>query len=480
VLELPEPVRVILLARIELRLPNESNPLVRINVDALGVLDLGESKLSLDAVLFDSKLIDFTLSGAMALRAAWKTPSQREFVLAIGGVHPRFTPPPDFPELQRITIDMPSGAISKMRLAAYLAQTANSIQLGANLDVFLGASGFGVSGHLGFDALLQLLPFRFDSDISGKVAITAGGDDIASVDLEATLSGPTPYHLAGQFKMHIVFFDVGISFSYSWGGDLLSLPALLIDVAGLLRTTLADVRNWDALLPSGVPPLVSARRIDDATILLAHPLARPQVHESIVPLGPAITRFGEAVPSGDTTFTITALRIGNTAVPPPIPHEAIQDDFAPAQFFELSDDEKLEGPSFERHDAGVRVAGAPATSGAPLIKTIAYETFFVDEPGGALRTDPGVVVTPPLLDDLFVVLQFGAAGRASGRANGGRYHAAGNPIRVVEPAFVLADKLTLAASDVSSAAGTTFSDMRALLAGNRNLQIVATHEITVP
>jgi hypothetical protein len=78
------------------------------------------------------------------------------------------------PALQRVTIDMPSGHISKLRLAAYLAQSSNTIQFGANLDVYLGVSDFGVSGHLGFDALLQLRPFRFDSDISGKVAITAG------------------------------------------------------------------------------------------------------------------------------------------------------------------------------------------------------------------------------------------------------------------------------------------------------------------
>jgi hypothetical protein len=474
VVELPEPIRVILLARIEARLPNESNPLVRINMDALGVLDLGQDELSFDALLFDSKLIDFTMSGAMALRATWADPSHRGFLLAIGGVHPRFTPPPGFPELQRITIDMPSGHISKLRLAAYLAQSSNSIQLGANLDFFLGVSGFGVAGHLGFDALLGIRPFRFDSDISGKVAITTGGDDLASVQLEGTFSGPKPYHLAGKFSIHLVFFDVGVSFNYSWGGDLLSLPDLLIDVADLLTTELADVRNWDALLPPGVSALVSARRIDDAAILLAHPLARPQVHQRAVPLGLAITRFGEAVPSGATIFTITALRVGRGV----IAHDPIQDDFAPAQFFALTDDEKLARPSFERHDAGTRAAAGGVTSGAPFTKTVAYETFFVDHPGGALRTDPGVVVTPPLLSDLFVVMQFGSAGRAASRSNGGRYHAAGKPIRVAEPAFMLADKITLDASDVGRAAGTTFSDMHALLGGRRNLQIVGTHEIT--
>ena len=150
------------------------------------------------------------------------------------GFHPRFTPPPGFPALQRITIDMPSGIVSKLRLAAYLALTSNSIQLGANLDVFIGVSGFGLSGHLGFDALLQRHPFRFDADISGSVALTAGGDDLASVSLDATLTGPAPYNIAGKFKVHIVFFDVHVSFNHSWGEDAPSLPVASVDVARCL------------------------------------------------------------------------------------------------------------------------------------------------------------------------------------------------------------------------------------------------------
>ncbi|MGB7759982.1 MAG: DUF6603 domain-containing protein, partial [Bryobacteraceae bacterium] len=127
VIELPEPIRIVLIARLSVRMPSPSQALVRINMDALGILDFSQDSLSLDATLFDSKLIDFTLSGDMALRANWSH-SQREFLLAIGGFHPQFTPPAGFPALQRITIDMPSGPVAKLRLAAYLALTSNTLQ----------------------------------------------------------------------------------------------------------------------------------------------------------------------------------------------------------------------------------------------------------------------------------------------------------------------------------------------------------------
>jgi len=472
IVELPEPVRVILLSRIEARLPDSSNALVRINMDALGILDLGQDDLSFDAELFDSKLVGYTLSGAMALRATWA--GQREFVLAIGGVHPQFTPPAGFPTLQPVTIDMSAGSAAKLRLAAYLALTSNSIQFGAKLDVMIGVSGFGLSGHLGFDALLQRDPFRFSADISGSVAITAGGDDIASVSLDATLSGPAPYHIAGTFKVHVIFFDVHYSFDDSWGDDAPALPQPSADVDGMLRAALALRDGWEAPLPDGLSPLVSVRSLTDTTTLAAHPLAQPGVHESIVPLGIAITRFGEAVPAGATTFTITALRLGGSAVGT----ETIEDDFAPAQFFDLTDEEKLEGPSYERHDAGVRMTGAPVTTGVPTFTSPIYETFYIDTPGQTPRDDSGIVAPPPGHGDLPTLMWFGAVGRAAVVRSARRYQAPGNPIRVAEPAFVLADPTTLAPATVGPAAGATFSQMRALLAQHPNLQIIATHEMT--
>ena len=233
ILELPEPIEIILLAKIEAKLPTPSSALVHLNMDALGVLDLTQDEFSLDASLFDSKLISFTITGDMALRANWA--SQREFLLAIGGFHPQFTPPAGFPSLNRVAISMPSGIVSKLRLAAYLAITSNSLQFGATLDVFIGVSGCGISGHLGFDALLQLDPFQFSADISGSVAVTVGGDDLASVSLDATLSGPAPWHIAGSFKIHVIFWDVGVSFSASWGLDAPALPVSTIDVGSFAQ-----------------------------------------------------------------------------------------------------------------------------------------------------------------------------------------------------------------------------------------------------
>jgi hypothetical protein len=474
IIELPEPVRIILLARLAVRAPSESNALVRINMDALGVLDLSKGELALDARLYDSRLLAFTLSGEMALRATWA--GQREFLLAIGGFHPRFTPPAGFPPLQRITIDMASG-IAKLRLAAYLAITSNTVQFGANLDVFIGVSGFGLAGHLGFDALLQLDPFRFQADISGSVAITG----LMAVGLDATLSGPAPWHIAGNFKFSILFWDVHVSFSQTWGEAAAVAQIDTVDVAQLLGATLAEPHSWGAQLPEGVPALVSARSRDDGAMVV-HPLARLEVHERIVPLGLDITHFGAAPLSGTRRFAITGVSIDGS----PVAHDfvkPVEDDFAPAQFFDLSDEEKLTRPSFERHHAGVRFVDGLASFSSPVPKTISYETSYIDTPNGEIRGDPSAPVLGIAME--FVVAG-GAADRAAiQRAGRRKYSVEGRGVTVAEPAFVVVNASNLETANVVSASGTAYSHVRAALDAEllRNpqqrgrLQIVALHEL---
>jgi hypothetical protein len=478
VLELPEPIRIILLARLAARLPSESHALVRINVDALGILDLTQKQLSLDATLYDSRLLTYALSGDLSLRADWGT--QREFVLAIGGFHPQFTPPPGFPALKRITIDMPSKSIAKMRLAAYLAITSNTVQFGADLDVFIGVGGYGLAGHLGFDALLQLNPFAFKADISATIALMAGGDDLMSVELDGSLSGPGPWTINGSFKIHLLFFDISKSFTYSWGDDAGAQPVAAVDVLALLSAAFADARNWGAQLPASAPALVSTSSAD-GTSVIAHPLAQLDVHETIVPLGLQIDCIGAAPVSGATTFAITDFRINGSV----IQTQPVQEDFAPAQFFKLSDTEKLARPAFEQHAAGVSTIAGLAVAGDSITKSIAYETWYVDTPGGALRSDPAAVLTGIFITDLQAVASIGAAARAGIWSAGSlRYKTAGKPISIAPLQFVVTGTSTLTPAGVGPATGGTYSDASSLMAAalsaapNRTgqLQIVATYE----
>jgi hypothetical protein len=95
----------------------------------------------------------------MALRAGWGR--QPQFVLAIGGFHPRFAPPPGLPALQRLALQLADGDSLQLRCQAYLAVTSNTVQFGARVDLHAAGGGFSFDGMLGFDAILQLAPLAF-------------------------------------------------------------------------------------------------------------------------------------------------------------------------------------------------------------------------------------------------------------------------------------------------------------------------------
>ena len=90
----------------------------------LGIIDFGEQMLSLDASLYDSRVTIYSVYGDMALRLSWG--EQPIFALSIGGLHPQFKPPPNFPSLRRCTIEIGVGNNPRLSCMSYFALTANS------------------------------------------------------------------------------------------------------------------------------------------------------------------------------------------------------------------------------------------------------------------------------------------------------------------------------------------------------------------
>ncbi len=214
-LELPSPVRLIVLGRLQVLLPNQAHPLVQIRMDALGVLDVSAGTVSLDATLYDSRILQFTLTGDMALRAGWG--SQPQFILAIGGFHPRFAAPPGLPALKRLALSLADGDTLQLRCAAYLAVTSNTVQFGARVDLHAAGGGFSFDGMLGFDALIQLAPLAFQVDIGAALALRYRGRLLMGISFRGSLAGPTPWEVQGKATIKILFFKVSVSFERQFG-----------------------------------------------------------------------------------------------------------------------------------------------------------------------------------------------------------------------------------------------------------------------
>jgi hypothetical protein len=190
-----------------------------------------------------------------------------------------------------------------------------------------------------------------------------------------------------------------------------------------LKEALGNPGNWISLLPGGQRNLVTLRPITGApTDVFLHPLGSLTVKQNVVPLNLDISRFGQASPAGVRRFSITSVTLGDQNQDP----QTIKEFFAPAQFFEMSDDEKLSRPSFEPMAAGVGFTSDDflftADSGDWLeVEAIVFETLIVGEQAGQPR--PSEAQDPKNMYTLSAELLgkqalFGAAGSSDIRRSG--------------------------------------------------------------
>lgn len=358
-IELPDPVRIILLGRLKLALPDGKKPVAVIRMDAVGVLDFGRQELSLDASIYDSRLLTFTLAGDMAMRLSWGEHSS--FLLSIGGFHPHFPAPAGIPALGRIAIVLidsdKDGIVARVRLDAYIALTSNTVQFGSHLQAYFKALGVEIQGLLGFDALIHF-PFSIEAELAAAVTLSFNGVMLMGADVTLTLTGPHPWHLVGEARF--VFLGIKIRAPIEIGaGDAAADNAALpppADLAKLLLDALQDARNWHPALPPGTEAIAGARPTagGDDSALLVHPLATLSVRQRLAPLGVKLNRFGNALLLDGASSFALKLQLPDAKAAP------LQEAFAMAQFQVLSDDEKLSRPSFELAAAGLQFTSGDA------------------------------------------------------------------------------------------------------------------------
>ena len=416
-----------ILAQIAAILPRRDNDLVRLQMDAIGILDFDQGTASLDASLYDSRLLKkFVLTGDMAMRLKWE--GSPHFALSVmGGLHPAFNPPANFPKLERIAINLAAGDNPRFRCEAYFALTSNTVQFGARAELYAEASGFSIHGEIGYDVLIQFDPFYFLAEFHAQLQLKRGSSNLFKVRVEGALAGPRPLHLKGKATFEILWWDVSIRVDKTLvEGEKPPRPEP-IDVLPRLKEALGHPDNWVSQLPAGPASdgHAAAPRRERQPRCLLHPLGTLTVKQSVVPLNLDISRFGQAAPAGARRFTITSVSLGGDRTRHLSP---VRDFFAPAQFFEMSDDEKLSRPSFEPMDAGVSIGSDATSSSVPIpsdwleVKAIEFETWILDKGKNVVREQRSggperilYKLSPMLLGKQ---ARFGAAGSSDLRRTG--------------------------------------------------------------
>lgn len=384
--------KIVLLGKISTALPGEQEALIELNLGVVGVLDIPNKRVSIDASLYDSRIAMFTVSGDMALRSNWG--DNPRFALSVGGWNPHFDPPSDFPKLDRVKASLgKKGDNFRVEMKAYIAVTSNTFQVGASVFAKAQAGPLQAKGTLAFDALFEFNPFKFVIDFLAKFSVTFKGNGL-SVKLAGTFMGPGPFRIKGTVSFELLMISVKKDINATIGPSKSKEEMPRARILPKLTEELGKPVNWKAQLPEEGPEVATFRDIEtDDDEVLAHPAGEVGVRQTVVPLDHEIEKFGKATPSGYTRFTIESVRVNGSAS---VSLGAkTREDFAPAKYHKMSDSEKLDSGAFEKLPAGQKMdhegvyCGYDGGTQSKNVRTATfeYECSVIDRPRDNWATD---------------------------------------------------------------------------------------------
>ena len=371
IIEIP-PGDIAILGVLKLALPADDVAILLLQVNFAGALEFDKSRLYFFASLYDSHVLFITLEGEMGLLMAWG--GDANFVVSIGGFHPQFNPPPlPFPTPKRIEVDIINESYARIRCNGYFAVTSNTVQFGSHSEYFFGFSALNLSGSSGFDALIQFSPFQFVVSVSTSFNVNVFGLGLYGIDMDFTLSGPTPWHVHGTASISFLFFSIGIGVDFTWG-DSRNTMLPPIAVMPVISGEYGKQSNWKAVLPNGSNLLVALRKLDPSeSVMVLHPVGTLQVSQRAIPIDLTLDKDGNQQPSDANYFTLDVTSGGLSKL------RTLQEQFAPAQFKNMDDATKLSQPAYVPMDSGIELAaGSTYASGTAITRNVRYDLTVID------------------------------------------------------------------------------------------------------
>ncbi len=279
--------------------------------------------------------------------------------------------------MQRLGMKIDKG-IFRLSLGAYFAVGTNTVQFGAHLDLKASVKVAKIKGYLSFDALFIFNPFRFEVAIKAGVALSAFGVNLLAVALAFNFSGTSPWRVKGKASVKILFWKVKANFNVSWGDKAKEIAPEVTQLFPIFMEVWNDARNWKALASDYNDKLVMLMETpkDD---LVIHPLQGFSFEQDRIPLNQSLDSYGKTLPADYKNFRFNpeSVRVGSNSGRIQISSTNSLEKalFIPADFIQMSNEDKLAAPSFVDMDSGFTYKSSDEKLGNTEEKDIDY---FVD------------------------------------------------------------------------------------------------------
>jgi hypothetical protein len=213
-------------------------------------------------------------------------------------------------------------------------------------------------------------------DLDASASVSFGGDNFAGIHVSGTLAGPAPWHAQGSASISLLFFSVGIDFNRTWGSDPPTTLPQVDPWTSALAPALADPGSWHGELPDGVHPVVTFVPVSSGGVMVLDPAGNLVLDQKAVPLNQPIERFAENALPAPVRFDLASPAVNGAAVDAS-GWSVVTNEFAPAQFTQMTDDQKLSAESFVALPSGMSI-GSGVNVGASVGAALTFDQIILD------------------------------------------------------------------------------------------------------
>jgi hypothetical protein len=253
-IEIGDGLQIALFGLARMALPRPQVALVSIELGLVARFSSKEGVLWVQAQLTDNSWLlyeDVRLTGGFAFVSWFKGPNSGQFVLTIGGYHPRFHRD-GYPDVPRLGLQWRLGDAITIKGESYFALTSEAVMAGGRLEA---SAEFGPAwAHVvfGADGIVYYDPFRFEVEV--YASIQAGvtidvwiGEITISISIGARImvAGPK-FHGRAEFSVGPV--DLAVEF-----GDRDQTPKQAIPWDEFVRKYLEEATPGIARVVTAIP-----------------------------------------------------------------------------------------------------------------------------------------------------------------------------------------------------------------------------------
>jgi hypothetical protein len=213
-----------------LKWPDSGSAIVYVELAILARFGPDSDVIAVQAILTSNSYVfdpNCKLTGGFAFYTWISGPHEGDFVITLGGYHPRYPVPDYYPQVDRLGLNWKIGSIVSITGEMYYALTPSAIMAGGLWEVVCDLSFLRASVTMYADVLISWAPFYYRVDGGITVRIEAN-IDILFVTVHFSLSMGAEVHIWGPPFAGEIYVDWTIfSFSIPFGSSDDNPPAAL-------------------------------------------------------------------------------------------------------------------------------------------------------------------------------------------------------------------------------------------------------------